>query len=202
MKLYDFPGSPNGKKVRVCARELGVPLNIVPLNLQTGENRKAEYLGKNPMGKIPTLEEDDGNLLWESNAIMIYLAIKHADKGLLPTDPRGRADTMRWLFWNASHFQPACGTVCFERVVKPLLGQPADEPTIQRGMRELERFTPVLNGALEAKPYVAGGAYGLADISIGCWVEFAMRAGVDFAPYTHVRSWLTRLQARDAWKNA
>src|SRR4051812_5277992 len=107
MKLYGNALSPRYRRVAIAAAELGLPIELVELNLPKGENRSREYLARNPMGKIPTLEEDDGWALWESCAILVYLGEKHPERRLLPTDARGRADSLRWMFWSAAHLDPA-----------------------------------------------------------------------------------------------
>lgn len=88
--LYDIKESPHGRKVRLLAAELGIPLHLVARDPRTGETRSADYLAKNPNGKIPTLEED-GFILWESSAILKYLAAKHPESGLNGKDAKTKA---------------------------------------------------------------------------------------------------------------
>src|SRR5262245_9159436 len=107
MKIYSNPMSPNSKRVLVCANELGLSPEVVAVDLRKGEGQAADYLARNPMGKVPTLEDDDGYVLWESPAILIYLTSRYPSRGLLPTDSRAHAEVMRWMFWNASHLEPA-----------------------------------------------------------------------------------------------
>lgn len=201
MKLYDNRFSPNAKRPRVCAAELGIDLEIVPVDFAKGDPRRPEYLAKNPMGKVPTLE-DDGYVLWESPAMLVYLATKHPDRGLLPSDPRGRADAMRWMFWNASHLESGVFTVGFERVIKPMMGGAPDELRVAAGQKEVDRYAPILNAHLEGKPWMLGGAFSIADIDLGTTVEFGAAVGIDLGPYPHVAAWLRRLQAREAWQKA
>src|SRR5262245_38420699 len=122
MRLYDFPFSPNCRKVRAVAYELGVALELVPVDLLKGESRTPAFLAKNPNGRVPVLE--DGDLtLWESTAIMRYLA---SGTSLVPTARRAAAEMDRWIAWQLAHLGPAMSKVAFERVVKPLrrLGPP------------------------------------------------------------------------------
>src|SRR5215467_3835916 len=104
MDLYTSQISPNGKRVRIAAAELGVPLDLKNLNFQAEENRTPQYLALNPMGKIPTLTDGDLSL-WESAAIMCYLA-QQKDGALYPKDARGSAETLRWLFFCSCHIDP------------------------------------------------------------------------------------------------
>src|SRR5262245_66646483 len=101
MKLYNSNYSPNAKRVRVVCAELGIPVDVQEVDFAKGENRTPNYLAKNPMGKIPTFE-DENYVLWESPAILYYLAEKH--KKLLPTDLKARTEAFRWMFWSASHY--------------------------------------------------------------------------------------------------
>src|SRR5262245_44988031 len=117
MKLFGNTLSPRYRRVAIAAAELNVPLQLVELNIGAGENRAPEYLSRNPMGKIPTFEDDDGWTLWESYAIVTYLAEKHPDRGLFPTTLRGRADALRWLFWGASHLDPAIAPIYAQKVL-------------------------------------------------------------------------------------
>ncbi len=123
MKLYDFAFSPNCRKVRAVAYEIGVPLEHVPIDLLKGEQRGPDFLARNPNGRVPLLE--DGDLrLWESNAIILYLATTRGGAPpLVPAGPRERAEVDRWLSWQSAHLSPAMTKVAFERIVKKLTAQ-------------------------------------------------------------------------------
>src|SRR5499426_3212815 len=120
MKLYGFPPSPNTWKVRAVAAHIGIPLELALVDLSKGQQRTAEYLAINPTGRTPTLI--DGDLkLWESTAIMHYLASRSANS-LWPNDPAKQADIMRWQSWNLQHWSAgACQPLLFQRLVKKLL---------------------------------------------------------------------------------
>src|SRR5688572_130763 len=105
MKLYDFPFSPNCRKVRAVAYELGIELATSRVDILKGEQRAPAFLAKNPNAKVPVLEDGDF-ILWESTAIMRYLAAK-SSSSLLPTEPRAGAEVDRWLSWGLAHLQPA-----------------------------------------------------------------------------------------------
>jgi glutathione S-transferase len=202
MKLYSNKLSPNAKRVRVCANELGVNLNVVELDFAKGEPKKPEYISKNPMGKVPTLEDDDGYVIWESNAILTYLATKNPQKNLFPTDAKKRADTMRWLFWSNAHYEQAVYGVALEKIIKPAFGGQPDTARIEVCTKDFERFAPVLNAQLEGKQFILGDSLSIADISLGVVTEFATVAGLDVSKYPHLKAWLGRLQERDSWKKA
>lgn len=193
MQLYDVTMSPNAKKVRVIARELGLPLERIAVDLQSAD---PAYRAKNPMGKVPTLD-DEGFIVWESGAILAYLATREAS-ALLPRDARGQADVLRWMFFAATHIQPWMTTLGQERIIKPLRGLESNPTLITYAERELARFIPVVDRALVGSEYLTG-EFSVADIFVGCGFEGAERRGVDFAPFPALIGWRDRLAARSSW---
>ena len=119
MKLYQFSLSPNCQKVVALAHEVGLRLDLVDVELFQGGAKTPAMLAKNPNGKVPILEDGDF-LLWESNAMLSYLATKANRTDLAPTAPQARADVERWMSWGLAHFAPAIRKVAFERIVKKL----------------------------------------------------------------------------------
>jgi glutathione S-transferase len=141
MKIYDFPLSPNCRKVRAVVYELGLKPEFVSVNIFKGEARTPEMLALNPNAKLPVLVDGDF-VLWESNAIVSYLA---NGTPLLPTSSRERADVDRWGDWQLAHLGPAIGKVAFERLVKPMTGQGApDQAIVDVGTADFAKFTAVL----------------------------------------------------------
>jgi glutathione S-transferase len=96
--LYDMHDSPHARKVRLLAAELGIPLKTIARDPRKGETRSPEYLAKNPNGRVPVLEED-GFVLWESLAILRYLAAKRPERALGGADPKSEGLVNQWLFW-------------------------------------------------------------------------------------------------------
>jgi len=124
MKLYGFAGSPRTWKVRALAAHLGIPLEYENLDFAKGDNRTPKYLALNPAGRTPTLVDGDF-VLWESDAIMQYLASKKPNT-LWPDDARTRADIMRWQNWQSAHWgSDACVPLIGQNVVKAILGMGA-----------------------------------------------------------------------------
>jgi glutathione S-transferase len=201
MKLYSGMISPNGKRVRICAQELGVALEPKVLDFMKGENRSADYLALNPMGKVPTLADGDF-VLWESAAVLYYLAESHGGGGALwPKEPRARADALRWLFFGSCHLDPYFTTLVVERFLKGRRQEPADEAAVRGAETWLARFVPVVEQQLQGRDYVTG-RFGLADIVLGCTLELSPLVRFDLAPYPNVRAWLERIQARPSWGGA
>src|SRR5215470_531097 len=116
MKLHAFPLSPRATKVIALAQHLGLDYELCVVDLLNGGNTKPEFVALNPNKKMPVLE-DNGFVLWESNAILQYLASKKPESGLWPTDPKRQADVSRWQLWDMAHWDPSCAILVFERVV-------------------------------------------------------------------------------------
>jgi len=198
MKLYDFPFSPNCRKVRAVAYELGITLEYVHVDLLKGEQRAPAFLAKNPNGRVPVLEDGDF-VLWESTAIQRYLA---SGSALVPRDRRVQADVDRWIAWQLAHLQPAMRVVAFERIVKPLTKQGEPDPAkIEAGTVEFAAACAVLDACLGDKEYVAG-PLSLADFALAAHYSLAGAAGLDVSRYPRVESWLARMLARDSMKRA
>jgi glutathione S-transferase len=154
MKLYDFAFSPNCRKVRAAAYELGITLETVHVDLLNGEQRTAAYLRINPNGRVPVLVDRDF-VLFESTAIMRYLSAKQGG-ALVPATLEGRADVDRWMAWQVAHLGPAMGKVAFERIVKKLTRQgPPDEAAIAVGSQEYATLSGIMDRALEGPPHQA-----------------------------------------------
>src|SRR6266850_6855859 len=168
MKIHVFP--PSGRVVGIVALKsyLALDCELKPIDLGRGDQRAPEYVSLNPNRKIPTLE-DDGIVLWESNAILFYMASKRPESGVWPSDLEGQADVLRWLFWESAHWDAeSCGMVAFEKGSKDVLGLgPPDPAFIARGEQNFSRFAAVLNDSLKGKTWVLGNRLTLADFSIG-----------------------------------
>jgi glutathione S-transferase len=198
MKIYDFPLSPNCRKVRAIVYELGLNPEFVPVNLFKGEQRKPEIVALNPNAKAPILVDGDF-VLWESNAIAGYLA---SGSTLLPTPARDRAEVERWSDWQLAHMGPAIGKVAFQRLVKPMTGQGQPDPkVVEEGSAEYTRFAGILDASLGSREYVAG-RLSIADFILASVFSVAATVGLETAPFPKVNAWLGRILARDSMKRA
>jgi glutathione S-transferase len=200
MKLYTGFISPNGKRVHVCANELGLELPLQRLDFRKGEHQSPDYLALNPMGKVPTLVDGEGRTLWESPAIMCYLAQQHGG-ALWPTSARAQSDLLRWMFFGAQHIDSYFTTMTVERFVKKNRGVEGDEHLAAAAARDVARYLTVVEQQLAGRSYLLGN-FSLADIAIGCTIELAPMVKLDLAPYPMIRDWLDRLQRRPAWQSA
>ena len=198
MQLCDFAFSPNCRKVRAVAYELGTGLEYVPIDLLKGEQKSPAYLARNPMGRVPVLQ--DGELaLWESTAIIRYLA---AGTSLAPTERRVAAEVDRWIAWQLAHLQPAMSKVAFERIVKRLTRQgPPDPAIVEAGIAEFAAMTAVLDAALAERDYVAG-SLSIADFALAAHYSLARACELSLREFPRVESWLARMLERDSLKRA
>jgi len=199
MKLYQLSFSPNCQKVVALANEVGLPLELVAVDLFKGGARTPAMLAKNPNGKVPILEDGEFTL-WESNAMLGYVAAKANRTDLAPTGMVERADVERWMSWGTAHFAAAVRKVAFERIVKKLAGLGApDEALVKAGTEEFAVWAGVLEQSLRSKEYVCGRLT-IADFSLAPYAALSASCGLDFEPYPKAKAWLARMTARDSMK--
>jgi glutathione S-transferase len=200
MKLYINLLSPNVRRVRLTAAVLGLELEEKALDFAKGEHKTPEYLALNSNGAVPTLVNGDF-VLTESRAIMQYLASKKPESGLLPRDEDGRADVIRWQFWDSSHFSPQLGTLSFQRVFKPMFGMgDPDVSKVEEALGNFRRFAAVLNNRLEGKQYLVGDSLTLADLTLAASLMYAKQAEAPLAELPNLQAWFSRISEMDAWK--
>src|SRR5690348_10674288 len=145
IKLHVFPLSPRAFKVLFAANHLGIDYEMAFVDLPRQAQKMPGYAALNPNKRMPVLE-DDGFVLWESNAILFYLAAKSGDRTLWPADLKGQADVLRWMTWEAAHWTPACIPLAYERVVKGMAGGGGpDLAVIEKALPEFHRVAAILN---------------------------------------------------------
>lgn len=197
MKLHVTPGSPNSRKVLAVVSHLGLKLEVVEHDFASLSSEA--YRQINPNGMVPVFERD-GLRLWESNAIMQYLAERVGDEALYPRDPRARAEIARWQFWEAAHYNRAFSQVAFEVVAKPQLGiGPADAATVDTGLRDLARFAPVLEAHIIGRQFVVGETLTIADYSVATFGAYRDLIPFDFNPYPALNAYMDRVTGSEHW---
>jgi glutathione S-transferase len=202
MKLHVFPPSPRASKVMSLAFHLDLECEMRIVNLFAGENRTPAYTALNRNQKMPVLE-DGAYALWESNAILFYLASKKPASGLWPSDVQGQADVLRWMTWEAAHWTPACTPMAFERVVKKLAGLgDADPAEIARGEQEFHRFAPVLDEHLRGRRWLVGDALTIADFCVASSLIMAVPGQFPLANYPEITRWYAGVAALPGWQKA
>ena len=191
MTLYDFTGSGNGYKVCLLLAQLGLPYKRVECDIMKGETRTPEFLEKNPTGRIPTLQLEDGTFLAESGAILWYLA---EGTPFAPADRMARAQTLQWMFFEQYSHEPYIAVVRFWRHFFDKLSpkQETDLPDlIKKGYAALE----VMERHLETRDFLVGSRYGLADIALYGYTHVAHEGDFDLSRYPHIQTWLARVAA-------
>ena len=203
MRLYYHPLSSNSRRVVLTALHLALPIELVVVDLLKREHKATEFLRRNPNGKVPLLD-DDGFTLWESHAIMAYLADQAAEPTLYPRDLQARADVNRWLFWSAYHFTPAVGFISRERISKRMVGGagPPDPAEIARGEALLTDAARVLDAHLARKQWIAQERLTLADLAIAAPLMHTDAAQLPVREFANLQAWFARVQALDAWKKS
>jgi glutathione S-transferase len=201
--LYASLGSHHSRRVVVLIHELGLDVDIKPVDVRPpgmgGDNAKPDFLALNPNGKVPVLR--DGELvLWESNAIMGYLADTHGETPLWPREPARRAEIAKWHFWQAAHLSPAADGLLYERLVKPMRKQPSDPASVASLTESFRRWMGVMEGTLAKTPYLAGSAFTTADICVAAALMYAPVAQLPIEDYANVVAWRARVHARPSWK--
>jgi glutathione S-transferase len=203
MKLHIAPPSPRAIKVVALKNNLGLDCEIRVLNFSTGDHTTPEFAVLNPNKLMPVLE-DDGFVLWESNAILQYLAAKKPERGLWPSDPKRQSDVLRWMSWESAHWAPnGCSILIRENLLKRIFGGGDPDPAeIARGESEFHRFAGVLDGSLKGRKWLTGNDLTIADYSVGAWMAVAQLAQYPLASYTEINRWYTALSSQPGWKEA
>jgi len=200
IKMHVFPLSPRAFKVLLAAHQIGVPYDMTLLNLAVGDQRKPDYAKINPNQRMPSLEDGDFRL-WESNAIVNYLAEQKPDAGYLPRDVKTRALTQQWQFWEANHWDPACAIFMFENFVKKLFGRgDADPNEIKRGTELMSRLAPVFDGQLQKTRYIVGDRMTVADLCLAADLVSAGQAQMPLSEYRNIQRWIAEMRALPAWQ--
>jgi len=198
IKIWGRNTSSNVQKVMWAIGEMQLPHERIDVGGSFGKNREPPYLAMNPNGLVPTLEEDDGFTLWESNSIVRYLAAKHANRTLEPADLKTRALAHKWMDWQLSVMGPAITPVFWGLIRTP--PEKRDMKAIEAGREQTAKLLPVLEQNLAGKQYVTGAAFTMGDIPIGCEVQRWMRVPIERPRFPNVDAWFTRLCERPAYR--
>ncbi len=193
--LYTWP-TPNGHKVHIMLEEVGLEYNVIPIDINAGDQFDPEFLKISPNNKMPAMVDPDGPggtpySMFESGAILMYLAEKTGR--LMPTETRARYDVIKWLMFQMGHIGPMLGQAHHFRTYAP-------EPipyAIDRYTNEAYRLYKVLDGRLAEAEYLAE-AYSIADIAVFPWLRSHERQGQDLDDFPHVKRWFEVIAARPA----
>ena len=185
--------TPNGWKASVALEEMGLPYEVIALDLMKGEQKKPAFLKINPNGRIPAIVDrgNDDFAVFESGAILVYLAEKTGM--LMPTDAKGRSRVLQWLMFQMGGVGPMMGqaNVFFRYMPEKI------EVAIQRYQNESRRLLTVLDTQLAEHEFLAGD-YSIADIANWCWARTHAWSGIDITGLDHLKRWLDQIRAREA----
>lgn len=187
LKLYDVPISGNCQKVRMMLSILGIEYEKIPVSLPDGEQKTPAYLAINPMGKVPAID-DNGTLVWDSQAILVYLASKYGSTDWYPDDAVERGQVQQWLALAANEMfnGPAIARamIIFNREGDQEKHKKAGEATLK-----------ILNGWLETHEWLACGRPTIADIAVYPYAALAWEGNVDMSAYPAMNAWIKRVEA-------
>lgn len=199
MRLYHHPLSTCSTRVRMAAHHLGLSLELVTVDLARGEQHAAGFHLLNPNHKVPVLEHQ-GLVLWESYAIMQYLAELVPGQTLYPGTPGARADVNRWLFWCGQVFMPGMSMLNWENAIKPMLGQGApDAAQVALGEALFGTAARILDDHLADRPWMCASGLSLADLAIAAPLADAQRAKLPLDGLDHLHRWFCQVRALPAW---
>lgn len=192
IELYTW-GTPNGRKITIMLEELGLAYNVHPIRIGEGDQFKPEFLAISPNNKIPAIvDTDTGQSVFESGAIMMYLAEKTGK--LMPKDGKSHWATIEWLMWQMGGAGPIMGQV--HHFVK--YNPDASEYASDRFLTEAKRLYTVMDTRLADNEYLNGEGYSIADIAVWPWIARHDWQTINLNDYPNVARWYTAIASRPA----
>ncbi|MGX1110506.1 MULTISPECIES: glutathione S-transferase family protein [Bradyrhizobium] len=187
MKLYHFALSGHAHRARLFLSLLGIPHELVDVDLKSAAQKRPEFLALNPFGQVPVLDDDDV-IISDSNAILVYLATKLGRTDWLPQDAKGAAAVQRWLSVAAGDlaFGPAAA-----RLITVFGAKHNPDDVIARAHVLLKR----LEAHLAGRDWLVGTAPTIADVALYSYLSSAPEGNVDLSAYARVNAWLRRIEA-------
>ena len=191
LTLFDYLPSQNAWKVRQLMNHLGLPHRTEFVSIFEGEGQRPEYLAINPTGTVPAIRLDDGRVLAESNAILQFLA---EDTPYLPADRYARAKVAQWLSFEGNYVEPVIGALR-HWIMTGKAARRSPEVVESRRAGSLKTLR-ILDRALAERPFIAGDAYTIADISLFAYVSRAEEASLPLADFGYIVAWIDRVRAQ------
>ncbi|MGB3270313.1 MAG: glutathione S-transferase family protein [Rhodanobacter sp.] len=191
LTLYDYLPSQNAWKVRQLLHHLGRAYRTVEVSIFEGEGRSESYLRISPTGTVPAIELDDGRVLAESNAILMYLA---DGTPYVPDDAFGRAKVQQWLHFEQERVESVIGALRHWTMTGKLARR---APALVEAKRHAaQRTLEILERELSGRDFIAGERYGIADIALFAYGSRAAEAGFALDEYPAIRAWIARVEAQ------
>ncbi|MGJ3245840.1 MAG: glutathione S-transferase family protein [Elainellaceae cyanobacterium] len=188
LKVYGDLKSGNCYKIKLLLYQRAIAHEWIPIDILKGETRTETFLAKNPNGKIPTLELEDGRYLSESNAILFYLA---EQTQFLPDEPYDKAKVMQWLFFEQYSHEPYIAVSRF--IIKYLNQAEAQKDTLLAKQTKGYSALNVMDQQLQQTPFLVGQHYTIADIALYAYTHVAHEGGFDLVRFPALQSWLDRV---------
>jgi glutathione S-transferase len=199
IKIWGRNTSSNVQKAMWAVAELGIAHERIDIGGAYGMNREPKYLAMNPNGLVPTLEEEDGFLLWESNSIVRYLAVKHDKTGALePKDPKQRALASQWMDWQLSVVGPAITPAFWGLIRTP--EDKRDMAAIKASQEKTAAAMQILDAQLAKTQFVAGDAFCYGDIPVGVMCYRYMQLVPDRPATPNLDRWYKAISGRKAFQ--
>lgn len=195
MKFYGHPYSNASRRAQMFCEEAGIPYTFITVDLMKGEQNLPAYQALNPNTKVPVID-DDGFVLWESQAIMRYLADKHKASKWYPIEPKARAAVEQWLDWNHTRLGPEAGKIMFNT---HFAGDNGSPQAIEDAKKWLAKILPVMNGELSKRPYLCGDQPTLADLAAVTNLAYLEMCQFDLSPYPAVMKWFNGIKSRPSY---
>ena len=199
IKIWGRNTSSNVQKVMWAVGEMALPHQRIDVGGAFGKNKEPPYLAMNPNGLVPTLEEEDGFTLWESNSIVRYLAAKHASRTLEPADLKTRALAHKWMDWQLSVMSPAITPVFWGLIRTP--PEKRDANAIAAGKTRTIEAAQIVDRQLGKTSYLAGDAFSYGDIPVGIMIYRYTQLIPERAPTPHLDRWYAAISSRPAFKD-
>lgn len=191
LTLFDYLPSQNAWKVRLLLNHLDLPYRAVPISIFEGEGKTETYLRISPTGTVPAIQLEDGRVLAESNAILMFLA---DGTSYLPDEPFQRAKVQQWLHFEQEQVESVIGALRHWTMTDKLSRRPPE--LIEMKRRDAQRSLGILEHELSTRAFVAGDGYTVADMSVFAYGSRAEEAGLSLHGYPHLREWLTRVESQ------
>jgi glutathione S-transferase len=199
LKVWGRNTSANVQKVMWAIGEMNLPHERIDVGGAFGKTKDASYLAMNPNSLVPTLEEEDGFTLWESNTIVRYLAAKHGSRVLEPDDLKTRASAQKWMDWQLSVMGPSLTPVFWGLIRTP--PEKRDPNAIAAGKVKSIDAAKILDAQLGRTAYVAGDAFSYGDIPVGIMTYRYVQLIPDRPPTPSLDRWYAALSSRQAFKD-
>ena len=187
IKLYNFPRSGHAHRVELMLSLLELPTELIFVDLAKGEHKQADFLKINTFGQVPAID-DQGVVLADSNAILVYLAQKYGNGRWLPTDPIGAARVQRWL-------SVAAGPIAFGPAAARLITVFGASFNAEEVIARAHALLKVMDQELASSSYLVDNTPTIADVAAYSYIAHAPEGNVSLAEYANVRAWLARIEA-------